>query len=265
MNITEIKVDDLSQAKVDGEGVFDVLMRSTKAHLDQEFRLNRITGPEYSTVYLGSLQQVMQTSLEFLLQKNRIGLEAELLKQQILLAQKELEKADKELELADKQIELAELNVKIQEQMLLKVPAEIALLEAQAQLTIQQTVNAETENTVLKAQKCKLDAEFDLISQNVLKVGAEMTLLSQKTLTERAQITSMGVDEDSVIGRQKRLYHAQTEGFKRDAEQKAAKILIDAWGIQRSTDEGIQANDQNMLYDPSVGRVVNKLITGVEG
>lgn len=285
MSTEEIQVTDLTQATVTGDGVFDVLMRATKAHLDEEFKKNRITGPEYSTVYLGSVQQVMQTSLEFLLQRKRIGLEAELLAQQILLAQIEVQKADAALRLAEKQIELADKEIQIQQANLLKIPAEIAHIEAQTslvqansqkvpaekahieaqtQLVDQQHLNAVTENLVLQAQKCKLDAEFDLIGQNVLKAGAETTLLGQKTTTERAQVSAMGVDEDSVIGRQKRLYFAQTEGFKRDAEQKVAKIMTDTWGIRRSTDEeGTQASATNRLDDVTIGRAVSKLLEGV--
>jgi hypothetical protein len=284
MSIQEIQIADLTQATVVGEGVFDVLMRATKAHLDEEFKKNRITGPEYSTVYLGSVQQVMQTSLEFLVSRQRIGLEAELLKQQIILAEIEVTKANAAVRLAEKQIELAALELQIQAQNLLKIPAEIAHIQAQTGLTVantqkvpaekaqieaqtllinQQHTNAQTENLVLQAQKCKLDAEFDLIGQNVLKTGAETTLLGQKTTTERAQVSAMGVDEDSVIGRQKRLYFAQTEGFARDAEQKAAKIFADSWGIRRSTDEGELASATNKLDDATVGRAMSKLLAGI--
>lgn len=264
MSIQEIQVTDLTQASVTGDGVFDVLMRATKAHLDEEFKKNRITGPEYSTVYLGSVQQVMQTSLEFLLQRKRIGLEAELLAQQIILAEVEVRKAEAALQLVEKQILLAEKEIEIQAANLLKIPAEIAHLNAQTALLGQQLTNATTENLVLQAQKCKLDAEFDLIGQNVLKAGSEISLLNQKTSTERAQVSAMGVDEDSVIGRQKRLYFAQTEGFSRDAEQKAAKILADSWGIRRSTDEeGTLASATNQLDDATIGRAMSKLLAGI--
>lgn len=283
--VKEVVIDDLTEVKLDGAGVFDTLMRTMKSHLDREFQQHRITGPEYSTVYLGSVQAVLQTSLEFLTQRQKIALEAELLNQQVILAQAEVMKAEAAVRLAEKQVELAELELQIQAKNLLKIPAEIAhieaqtalveanttkvpaekaQIEAQTQLIGQQHINAQTENLVLQAQKCKLDAEFDLINQNVLKAGAEVTLLNQKTMTERAQTTSMGVDENSVIGRQKNLYLAQTEGFKRDAEQKVAKILVDSWGIRRSTDEeGTAASPTNMLDDATIGRAVSKLLQGI--
>ena len=163
----------------------------------------------------------MQTSLQFLLNKDKSDLEAQLIQAQIE-----------------------------------KVNAEIDLVK-------QQTANAAIEAEVLRAQKCKLDAEFDVLLQSKLKTAAEVTLLAQKTQTEKAQTVAMGVDADSVIGRQKDLYAAQTTGFTRDAEQKAAKLMIDSWNVRRTTDEGTVADGTNMLYDPAVGRAVNKLLAGV--
>jgi hypothetical protein len=144
-----------------------------------------------------------------------------------------------------------------------KADLEAQLLVKQIALVEQQRLNAVTENTVLVAQECKLRAEYDLTMATILKVNQETALLSQKAATERAQIQNLGVDEDSVLGRQKALYVAQTNGFTRDAEQKAAKVMIDTWNVRRTTDEGTVADGTNMLNDAAVGRAVTKLLTGV--
>ena len=212
--MTQLAVTDLTQGTLAGTGIFDVLMRANKAHLDAEFDKNRIKGAEYSTVYLGSLTQVMQTALQFLLTKKKEDLEAQLLEKQIAL-------------------------------------------------TDQQRLNAIAENAVLVAQECKLRAEFDLIQANILKANQETALLAQKVATERAQVTALGVDADSIVGRQKSLYLAQTNGFTRDAEQKAAKLLVDSWNVRRTTDEGTVADGVNLLNDATVGRAVTKLLSGV--
>ena len=247
--MTDITLASLTEASLTGSGVYDVLMRTTKLHLEQEYSQNRITGPQYATVYLGSLESVLRSSLDFLLQNQKIVLEAQLLKKQIALADVEVEKAQAELE-------ILKLNQT-------KIPAEIALLKAQADLVKQQTLNAVTENLVLQGQKCKLDAEYDLLLKQVTKTSSEILLLDQKTATERAQTSASGVAEDSVVGRQKGLYLAQTNGFIRDAEQKAAKIMADTWNVRRTTDEGTSANTTNKLDDVTVGRAINKLLSGV--
>lgn len=216
-----ITVADLTEATLDGGGIFDVLMRANKAHLEAEFTKGRIRGPEYATVYLGSLEAIMTGAMQFLLQKQKAGLDADLVAQQIELA------------------------------------------KAQEDLVKQQTLNALAEEAVLKAQKCKLDAEYDVLMLTKAKVTAETALLTQKSATEQAQTNGEGVAENSVIGKQILLYNSQANGFTRDAEQKAAKLLVDSWSVRRTTDEGVVADATNMLHDPTIGRAINKLLQGV--
>ena len=317
--MTTIAVADLTQATLEGTGIFDVLMRANKAHLEAEFNKNRIKGADYATVYLGSLTQVMQTALQFLLTKEKTDLEAQLLQKQIALAQAQIDKTASEklqveaqtllinqqkanlvaeatnipkqglvLDANKAQIEAQTLLVGQQKTNLiaeaLNIPKQGLLIDAnkaqvtqqtdnllsqkaqviaQTELVTQQKANAILEGTVLVAQECKLRAEFDLIESNTLKSAQETALLTQKTATEKAQITALGVDGDSVVGRQKALYVAQTDGFKRDAEQKAAKLLVDTWNVRRTTDEGTVADATNKLNDLNVGKAVQKLLDGV--
>lgn len=311
--MAEILLSDLTESKVNGTGVFDVLMQATKAHLEEEYNKGRIKGPEYSTVYLGAMQAVMSQSLEFLLTKQRSDLEAQLLAQQILSETKQREltdaqilnlaserdRIDAEVLLTNKQIEkmTADINISIQQlanlaaeklltdqqvlvaqkqvtkmdseieltdQQILNMAAEKLLTDQKAALTTQQVLNAETENTVLVAQECKLKAEFDQLVEMKLKTISETALLAQKKVTEQAQTSGAAVDADSVIGRQKGLYVAQTDGFKRDAEQKAAKLLIDTWNVRKTTDsDGTPIDSVNKLEDTSIGRVIDKMLAGI--
>lgn len=78
-------------------------------------------------------------------------------------------------------------------------------------------------------------------SQLADKTAEELLLITQKTRTEAAQILDT-VDGNSVvgvIGKQKTLYQAQTDGFARDAEQKLSKIMADVYAVQRGTDESL--------------------------
>ena len=198
--MSDITVGNLTEASVTGSGIFDVLMRSVKAHLEQEYAQNRIRGVEYSTVYLGSLEATMRSAMEFLIQHQKVGLEVELLQKQIAIA---------------------------------------------------------------VATECKLRAEYDLLMLQKDRTSAETALVNQKIQTEKAQTAAMGVDDNSVVGRQKALYLAQTNGFSRDAEQKAAKIMVDSWNVRRTTDEGTVADGTNLLNDVTIGRTISKLLAGV--
>jgi hypothetical protein len=346
--MTILTINDLTTTTLDGGGMFDVLMRANKVHLEAEFKANRIKGPEYSAVYLGALQAVMATSMAFLLQKDKNALETQLLELQVQLSNIELLKATSQLaqiaaqtsqievqtalvtaQIANTAAELAILQANV-----LKVPAEIAQLTAQTAVTTQQKLNlvdelltsasqrtklaeetaqviaqttlvtqqksnltaeainipkqglkmdADTavsaqqklnlaeqalnipkEGLVLNGQKCKLDAEFDLLKQELLKSTQETGLLAQKTATERGQTSDFGVSDNSVIGKQKALYAAQTSGFARDAEQKVAKLMTDTWNVRRTTDEtGTVADATNKLDDVTIGRVITKMLDGV--
>lgn len=262
--MTQLTVAELTTANLGGNGVFDVLMRSVKAHLEAEFTKGRIKGPEYSTVYLGSVDLAMKTGLQFLLEQRKNDLEAQLLEKQIELATVEVDKANAQLALL--------------EAGLPKVTAEIAHLEAQTSLIGQQKINLVAEGLNIPKQGLLLDAQKEQSEAQTAKLGAELTLttaitskttqelllLTQKTVTEKAQTSPVGVDPDSVIGKQKALYTSQSDGFKRDAEQKAAKVLADTWSVRRTTDEATVADATNMLYDTAVGRAITKLLTGVD-
>jgi hypothetical protein len=226
--MAEIKVQDLTKGGIAGTGVFDELMRATKAHLTDEYKNGHIKGSEYATVYLGALQSVMSQSLQFLLQQQQVDLQAQLLTEQIVT-----EKLNQ------------------------------GQTEAQTSLIERQQDNAVLEGTVLLAQECKLSAEFDLIKEQTLKTISETALLAQKKVTEQAQTSGAGVSPESVIGRQGALYEAQQKGFIRDSEQKVAKLMTDTWNVRKTMDDSTPVDERNKLGDIYIGQAVQKMLEGI--
>lgn len=240
--IVPLTLSDLTEAKVDGKGAFDVLMSAMVGHLEKEFKLNRLRGADYAQVYLSSLTPVLSNAVMFLLQKDDAANKAALTEAQIRLVEAQIKLAEAEL----------------QKEILTK-----DLIAAQVEKTKAETKNLITENEQIIAQTCLLKAQYDIAMLNKLQVTAQTTLIQQKTATERAQTVETGVDDNSVIGRQKSLYKAQSDGFLRDAEQKATKLLVDTWNVRRTTDAGTVADATNMLNDVTIGRMVSTLLTGV--
>lgn len=240
--VVPITLPDLTQAKVDGTGAFDVLMRAMVGHLEVEFKQNRLRGADYANVYLNALTPVLQNAVVFLLQKDEAANKAALV---------------------EVQIKLTEAQARLVEAQILKEEQDKELVAAQVAQIKQQTTNLVQELANLKAQECLLKAQYDLAMLNKLQTTAQTTLIQQKTATEKAQTVETGVDDNSVIGRQKILYKAQSDGFLRDAEQKAAKLMTDTWNVRRTTDEGTVADATNMLNDATIGRVVTKMLAGV--
>lgn len=103
--------------------------------------------------------------------------------------------------------------------------------------------------------------ELDVKRAEVEAAQAQAQLYAAKVLTENAQ-TMDAAHPNSVLGSNIAVLRAQAAGYARDAEQKAAKILVDAWNVQRNTDEGILANADNLLYDQSIGKAVAAMLRG---
>lgn len=238
----------ITSANNDG-GVFDVLIGAVKAHLKEEYDSSRIRGTEYSSVYLGSLTEVLNQAVQFLLEREKRGIEIEILELEKQIAGQNLLKVQAEVELVQENIEL----VKLQQP---KLEAETLLTQRKADTELDQ-------QKVLQAQECKLKAEFDVLVEQKAKTAAETGFVNQKKVTEQAQTSSSGVDAASLVGRQCHLYAAQAGGFDRDAEQKVAKLMVDSWNVRRTTDEGVSANNTNKLGDEFVGRAVERLLGGI--
>jgi len=67
MVLNDINVDVI--ANDNKTGVFDKLMASVNDNINTQYADGRITNSEYANVYLGSLQSVLQQSIQFVLQE----------------------------------------------------------------------------------------------------------------------------------------------------------------------------------------------------
>ena len=102
--------------------------------------------------------------------------------------------------------------------------------------------NLLTQAQIDKANKelALLDKQIELIEAQIASQEANNTLIAQKVKTEKAQIQDI-IDGEAVVGvtgAQTALYKQQKEGFIRDAEQKALKIISDTWITRKTVDDG---------------------------
>ena len=102
--------------------------------------------------------------------------------------------------------------------------------------------NLLTQAQIDKANKelALLDKQIELIEAQIASQEANNALIAQKVKTEKAQIQDI-VDGEAVVGvtgAQTALYKQQKEGFIRDAEQKALKIISDTWITRKTVDDG---------------------------
>jgi len=143
-----LTIADLTTGDKDlGAGSFDVLMRAVKEHMVEEHTAGRIRGTEYASVYLGTMQSTLDRSLQFLLSRDKLNIELEIL---------ELEK-DKQLLEKD------------------KLTLEVDLAALQKDLVIQQTCKLKAEFDVLEQQVLKVGSETALLNQKKVTEQAQTT------------------------------------------------------------------------------------------
>ena len=78
---------NLTEGKVDGTGTFDVLMAGFSAHLQEEYKRNRITGAEYTKAFIALTEVAMAQGASYLLQKESLYWDSLIKQQQAQLAE----------------------------------------------------------------------------------------------------------------------------------------------------------------------------------
>jgi plasmid replication initiation protein len=159
--------------------------------------------------------------------------------------------------------QIAEAQVRLTEAQILLVQEEIKRELLNAELIAAQAAKIRREIEMMDLQESLLNAQINLTTAQRTSTDAQSALVIQKTITEKAQTMAGAVEENSVVGKQKNLYQAQTNGYLRDAEQRAAKLMSDTWMTRRTTDEGTIADSTNKLNDATIGLAIEKMLAGV--
>jgi len=131
---------------VSGDGFFDDLMETINAHLKAQWCDGKITGPDYSAVYIGALEKTLQVASDIFLKRE--------------IAEKEGLKLDAEI---------------------LLIGAQQALAEEQKTLVAQQTQESAAKTALINAQKATEDEKKLLVIAQTLgfKVDGKQKLYAK--------------------------------------------------------------------------------------
>lgn len=222
--MTDITIENLTNetSTDEGTGTFDVIMRAINIHLDKQFTKNRIRGPEYASVYLGSMQIAVQQALSFLLTE---------------------QEASKKIILLDEQIEQAGESTDLIIAQTSKVYEDIKALQNDTTrkniLNSNQISEIQEKVDLLQSQDLEVIAKTardDLISAaQVLKINSETTLLGQKLTTELAQTVDA---TGGIIMAQQALTTMQKNAFKGKHLNDALKLQLDTWATAYAISDG---------------------------
>lgn len=266
-DIASVSIEDLTDCEVDGEGAFDVMMKSVDAHLQKEFKGGRITGDQYAKVYVELVSGVLASATQFVLSKDKVRWDAVSAQYQAqtmavatITAQVELERARAEANRmsieaynASATFALTKLKLATTDAEYCGIQAQTNLYEEQLEKERAQTMDTRTDGVtpiagILGKQKESLVLDVDTKTYalgNTLPM--QLNLISEQRESERAKTMDTRTDGSVVIGsvgKQKDLYTQQIDSFIKDSQYKTAKMYLDGWITQKTLDEGLNAPTQ---------------------
>ena len=109
-----------------------------------------------------------------------------------------------------------------------------------------------------------IQGQFALIKMQLATEDAKFELTWKQVEIANSQISDTKVAGGAVGGtvlRQRDLLEEQKISFKRDAETKVAKMFLDAWVVQRTTDEGLAV--PTSMTNAEINEVMNTLRVNV--
>ena len=283
-------INELTQGTVHGTGVFDVLMQAVKSHLKGEFEAGRIRGTDYANAMAISIGQVLSESTQYATQRAKLEVELKILDAQLLDIKagtkikdvefdiqefnrdfklpKELELMEKDLLLKENQLELGNKELLVKQSQIELATKELLVKQNQIDLGIKELVIKEAQlgiaqkELLIKAEQL-LITKYELQYKLPADVGlilAQDELYTQKTVTEKAQTDKSVVGAGSVIDTNNKLLEEQSKVYLRNAQQTAAKLLIDTWNVRHSSDpEGNLENAANKLQDADIGAAITRM------
>jgi hypothetical protein len=275
----KITIATLTGGEREGAGAFEEIMRGVKSHLVEEFNSGRITGADYTQAYISSLTMSMSTASMYLLQHK-------IANQQVLVLDEQITQAKLNQTLTQGQIDKVASDKLLVDTQKLKIDADTALTSQQLQIAIKQEAKLDSDilnsakdlelkdkqliltdaqTTMISAQTANEPLKGDQLLASTLKTNSEKDVLTQRLVSEEAQTkdTVNGQAVGGILGKQMNLFTNQAEGYIRDAEQKAAKIMNDTFITRVSTDYDSADATSAGMSDADVAKVIAKLHAGI--
>ena len=253
-----------------GTGVFDKLIQSVEHHIESQYKAGRITGNDYSSVYLGSMQSVLSESVKFLLSEQQVEKEVDLLSEQIISEQKKNEAGgliDLEKKKNQEQIDLIIAQTASQYE---GIDASRKDTNRKNLLNSKQVIKIGKETELLTTQNSELllsgvveralkDAQRIATASggidNTNKVNADVAYTNAREVEQIAATVRMDLESAKKV----LLIEAQTLGFKVDGKQKLLKQMFEGFAIETTTNGAVTAPAPSLNSSASLEMVANSI------
>lgn len=255
--MTDITIADLTnKTSIDiGDGIFDVLSESVKLHLQEEYDESKITGKEYATVWLGTIQSVLQQSINFILAEQEAGKKVDLLDKQIAEAEERIDLVIAQTAKIYEDIDASQAQTRrenlLNTRKINKLIADVTLVEAQT--TDQQYIT----NNIRPEELLQVQQEVLKTAAETDRVTAEATLITSRN----AEVIAGTLRADKESTQKVLLMSAQTLGFASDTKQKVLKQMHDGYAVNLSI-AGV-GNVPEANQDAAIDQLAQELLTDV--
>lgn len=189
LGMPEISIEDLTEGKTNGSGVFDKLMTSVTAHLDRERAAGRITNNDFAKSYVEFSTAALGSALQFVLQKDQAKWAAIAAQNQAKLVIVELTKAEIELEEAKMRMQLmafqaagAKAQVALSKMQLATAKVDYCTSEYNlAEILPKQADNLTAQKLQIEAQTDQVTAQTGQIALDNLRIQAQTAQITEQT------------------------------------------------------------------------------------
>lgn len=194
-NIQELTEGDLEQ----GKGVFDVLTRTLRLHLDREWSASRITGTEYATVYTELMLGTLAQSVDYVSRRAILGYQIQGMENdnaykmaQVEIAREELRKIPFQIEQIQAETALIGVNTEGATANLAKVPVEVELLR-------KESLKSDAEIALTEKNVERLTGEVSKIPHEVAILGKQASQIEAQTALTEAQRTRAVTETEQLL------------------------------------------------------------------
>lgn len=232
-SVNKLTVKDITKHANDDDGAYDGINNAFARTLREEFEKGRITGGDYVKAFIALQESAMSNAVNFLVQRENVFWQSAQAQAQAITARV--------------QLEIAKLNYAATKMQALTAKANYCLTK----------LKLATEDVTFGQGQYQID--------HILPTQ-KATMLEQVE-TARGQTSDYRTDGITpimgILGKQKDLYNQQIISYQRDAENKAARIFMDAWSVNQAiAEEPLPSEMENSNLDVILAKVrVNNGLT----
>ena len=250
-----MSINELTECKLNGNGVYDKLITTARIHLKEEMDKGRITGAEYTNAYTQIVVSSMQQSVAFVTQMHQLKQSSivnyyktliEMVQAKISAVtsfiQLEIQKANTQVSIAQANAQVATIKAQFAHTVaqLGQVDASYGLTNQQIELTHQQAAVAQ-QQVELTQQEVDLTRQKAAVTQQQIDLTHQQAAVAQQQVELTRQQVDVAHQQVDLTHQQVDLTRQQITSFVRKDQRAAAQFWADNWTVQKGIDEGLSA------------------------